>query len=420
MGLNLGGIVDQAEVATAVEESRAEPKLVAEVNRFDWVNPLAILVLGIMSTAFIYSAQAYTQGGHWKMQIIWFCLGFAAYLMVSFTDYRLLLRYAHYLYGAGVLLLLLVFFGPEVYGSRRWINFGLFKAQPTELAKIGALVLSASILARSEIGSVRDSLKGIIKVSGCFLLPMFLIFLQPDLGSALVFPPMVFSLLYVAKVPARFFVGAFAIFLAFVAVIGSDVYGYYQYLNEKGASSDDQGRYEDQSLIPLKDYQRKRILSFIAPEVADPRGVGSNWNRNQALIAVGSGGLTGKGYGNGLQAGLGYLPPAVAHNDFLFAVIAEESGFLGGGFALILYAVILCNCLRIASMAQDRFGVLLAVGVAVLLMVHVFINVGMTIGITPITGLPLPFLSYGGSFLLSCCIMLGLVQSVYRFRKDFS
>ena len=253
MGLNLGGIVDQAEVATAVEESRAEPKLVAEVNRFDWVNPLAILVLGIMSTAFIYSAQAYTQGGHWKMQIIWFCLGFAAYLMVSFTDYRLLLRYAHYLYGAGVLLLLLVFFGPEVYGSRRWINFGLFKAQPTELAKIGALVLSASILARSEIGSVRDSLKGIIKVSGCFLLPMFLIFLQPDLGSALVFPPMVFSLLYVAKVPVRFFVGAFAIFLAFVAVIGSDVYGYYQYLNEKGASSDDQGRYEDQSLIPLKD-----------------------------------------------------------------------------------------------------------------------------------------------------------------------
>jgi rod shape determining protein RodA len=230
---------------------------------------------------------------------------------------------------------------------------------------------------------------------------------------------MVFSLLYVAKVPKRFFVGALAALIAFLAVIGSDVYGYYQYRKEKGASSDDQGSYEDRSLIPLRDYQRKRILSFIAPEVADPRGVGSNWNRNQALIAVGSGGLSGKGYGKGLQAGLGYLPPAVAHNDFLFAVIAEESGFVGGAFALILYGVILWNSLRIASMAQDRFGTLLAVGAAVLLMVHIFINVGMTIGITPITGLPLPFLSYGGSFLLSCCILLGLVQSVYRFRKDF-
>ena len=114
------------------------------------------------------------------------------------------------------------------------------------------------------------------------------------------------------------------------------------------------------------------------------------------------------------------MPPAVAHNDFLFAVIAEESGFVGGSLALLLYAVILWNSLRIASMAQDRFGALLAVGVPVLFMVHVFINVGMTIGITPITGLPLPFLSYGGSFLLSCCILMGLVQSVYRFRRNFT
>ncbi len=409
----------QVEISEAINDPRAQTKPLQAVPRLDWINPLAMLCLGVISTIFIYSAQAYSQGTHWKMQIVWFCLGFVAYLVVSLTDYRFLLRYAHYLYGAGIIMLLLVFFGPEVYGSKRWIDFGKFKIQPTEAAKIGALVLSASILARSEIGSVRESLKGIAKVTGCFLLPMFLIFLQPDLGSALVFPPMVFSLLYVAKVPVRFFVGALVALLAFVAVIGSDVYGYYQYRKEKGASSDDQGSYEDRSLIPLKDYQRKRILSFIAPEVADPRGVGSNWNRNQALIAVGSGGLSGKGYGKGLQAGLGYLPPAVAHNDFLFAVIAEESGFVGGAFALILYGVILWNSLRIASMAQDRFGALLAVGVAVLLMVHVFINVGMTIGVTPITGLPLPFLSYGGSFLLSCCILMGLVQSVYRFRKDF-
>ncbi|MFP6900175.1 MAG: rod shape-determining protein RodA [Opitutales bacterium] len=410
------------EIAELASESRIKAKSLSAERPFDWVNPMAIVILGLMSTSFIHSAQASSQGGYWKMQIIWFCLGIIAYFVVSFTDYRLLLRYAHYLYGAGIFGLLLVFFGPEVYGSRRWIDFGVFKVQPTELAKIGALVLSASILARSKVGPGSDSSNtiAIAKVSGCFLLPMFLIFLQPDLGSAIVFPPMVFSLLYVAKVPAKYFLRALIALLAFLAVIGVDVYGYYQYQYNQGASSDDQGSYEDHSLIPLKDYQRKRILTFLAPEVTDPRGVGSNWNRNQALIAVGSGGLTGKGYGKGLQAGLGYLPQAVAHNDFIFAVIAEESGFVGGAFALILYAVILWNSLRIASMAQDRFGTLLAVGVAVLLMVHIFINVGMTVGITPITGLPLPFLSYGGSFLLSCCILMGLVQSVHRFRKDFA
>ena len=409
------------ELTELASESRAKAKSIDTVRRFDWVCPLAILILCMMSVAFIHSAQALSSGDYLNKQIIWCCLGFLAYLVVSFTDYRLLLRYAHYLYGIGVFALMLVFLTPEVYGSRRWLDFGFFKFQPTELAKIVALVLSASILARSKIGSDNGSSNAITiaKVSGCFLLPMFLIFLQPDLGSAIVFPPMVFSLLYVAKVPAKYFLRALIALLVFLAVIGSDVYFYSNYQQNKGASSDDQGSYEDHSLIPLKDYQRKRILTLFAPDIADPKGIGSSWNRNQALIAVGSGGLTGKGYGEGLQAGLGYLPQAVAHNDFIFAVIAEESGFVGGAFALILYAVILWNSLRIASMAQDRFGALLAVGVAVLLMVHVFINVGMTVGIAPITGLPLPFMSYGGSFLLSCCILMGLVQSVHRFRKDF-
>ncbi|MFP4353469.1 MAG: FtsW/RodA/SpoVE family cell cycle protein, partial [Puniceicoccaceae bacterium] len=182
----------------------------------------------------------------------------------------------------------------------------------------------------------------------------------------------------------------------------------------------DRGAYADRSLLPMRDYQRDRILSFVVPVLVDPRGIGDSWNVNQSRISIGSGGLFGKGWGGGTQALLGYLPPAVAHNDFIFAVLAEEKGFLGSSAALVLYGVIILNGFRIAGLARDRFGMLLAVGVSVLLLVHVFINVGMTMGLTPVTGLPLPFMTYGGSFLLSCCVLQGLVQSVFRFRKDFS
>lgn len=230
---------------------------------------------------------------------------------------------------------------------------------------------------------------------------------------------MMFSLLYVAKIPSRFFVATFLAFVVALSVIGFDVYRYYQFKTENPQSDDAVTAYEEVSLVPLKDYQRKRILTFLAPDVEDPGGIGANWNRIQALIAVATGGLGGKGLGNGMQAKLGYLPSAVGHNDFIYAVLAEEAGFAGGLLALGLFAVIILGCLRVAGVAGDRFGAMLAVGAAAMLMTHVFINVGMTLGITPITGLPLPFLSYGGSFLVSCCLLMGLVQSVNRHRKEF-
>jgi len=247
---------------------------------------------------------------------------------------------------------------------------------------------------------------------------MFLIFLQPDLGSTLVFPPIAFSLLYVARMPTKFFVSTFVVFVVLIGLLGFDLYHYYQYKLENPKSSDVVVAYEETSLLPLKDYQRKRILTFVAPEVEDPHGVGSNWNRIQALIAVATGGVSGKGLGEGMQAKLGYLPTAVAHNDFIFAVIAEESGLLGGVLVVGMLCLVVFGCLRVAARAADRFGSMLAVGVSVLLMTHIFINIGMTIGITPITGLPLPFLSYGGSFMVVCFLMLGMVQSVFRHRNS--
>ena len=204
-------------------------------------------------------------------------------------------------------------------------------------------------------------------------------------------------------------------------MVAFDINKYKHFLTERDLTPlQNKGEYQTQSLLPLKDYQRNRILAFVAPELVDPQGIGVNWNKLQSLIAVGSGGLLGKGLGQSTQAKLGYLPSSVAHNDFIFSVLAEEKGFLGGTLVLLLFAAIVGNGIRIAAIARDRFGMLLAAGATVIFMIHIFINIGMTLGLTPITGLPLPLLSYGGSFVISCCILQGLLQSIYRFRKDFS
>ena len=389
------------------------------------MTPVAMLILAAAGVFFIRSAQAYTDGGLWKMQIVWIILGIGVYAFFSLVNYKILLEKAHWIYAGSVFLLLLVEtpLGVEIYGSRRWIDLVFFNLQPSELAKIAVLIMISSVLARSRIGDFRASLQTLFKVALIAGIPMGLIFLQPDLGSTLVFPPLVFGLLYVSKLSDRFFYVSFAIFALMLSVVAFDSYRYYQYTyaaEPEVLAVEERPDYEELSILPMHDYQRDRILSFVVPDLVDPRGIGDSWNVNQSLISIGSGGIFGKGWGLGTQALLGYLPPAVAHNDFIFAVLAEEKGFVGSAAALVLYAVIILNGFRVAGLSRDRFGMLLAVGVSVLLLVHVFINVGMTMGLTPVTGLPLPFMTYGGSFLLSCCVLQGLVQSVYRFRKDFS
>jgi rod shape determining protein RodA len=393
-----------------------------EHPRIDWITPICLLLISVTSIIFIYSAQSYSSGNHWAKQGLWLAVGGLLYLGISSMNYKLLLENAHFIFIAGIILLIMVqFFGVEISGSKRWIDLKVFKLQPTEGAKIGTLILGASILARSEITTLKESWKVIAKVGLTFAAPILLIFLQPDLGSTLIFPPMMFALLYVARVPKRFFATVFGIFAFLLVLVSVDMVKYHEYLVENDlAPRENNGGYQVQSWLPMKDYQRNRILAFVAPDIVDPRGIGVSWNLRQSLISVGSGGITGKGWQEGTQAKLGYLPPAVAHNDFIFSVIAEESGFAGSVFIVFLYATMLVNSIRIASQARDRFGVLLVVGVSVIFFIHIFINIGMTIGMMPITGLPLPFLSYGGSFVLSCFILQGLVQSVYRYRRDYS
>ena len=394
-------------------------------GRWDAVTPFAIAGLSLVGVAFIYSAQLSVHGNYWVKQLVLLAVGAALYTTVSLIDYRFWLSVAHWFYILCLIPLLLVLapgIGSEVYGSQRWINLGFFSYQPSETAKIAVLLMTASLLVRSEIGTVRQSLGVLGKLALAVGLPMFLILRQPDLKSAIVLPPIVFSMLYVSKLSTRFFAGALGVFLLLMAVIAVDSRSYMRFMdqNHYAYSKENIGKYQATTWIPLRDYQRNRIVSFIAPDKVDTKGTENTWNLRQSLISVGSGGLAGKGWTEGTQAQLGYLPRSVAHNDFIFSVIAEEKGFLGSLTVLGLFGLVLFNGIRIAGLARDRFGTLLAIGVTVLFAVHVFVNIAMTIGLVPITGIPLPFISYGGSFVLSCCLLQGLVQSVYRFRKDFA
>ena len=391
-------------------------------EHFDRITPVCISLLSLTGIFFIYSAQFARGGAQWELQIFYLVLGAIVYLATSLLDYRIWLRYAHWVYLAAVIFLFVVLI-PGIgtthgMGARRWLNIpGLSAFQPSELGKIAVLFATASILTGSKLGTVKDSLQVLIKLALAVGIPMLLIVAEPDLGSALVIAPMVFAMLFVSNLSLRFFAGALGVFVLLVGAVAVDVWRYSNYMDDNHLDySRDKGAYESHGLLPLKDYQRNRVLAFALPDKVDPMGIG--WNSRQSLISVGSGGFTGKGWAQGTQAKLGYLPPAVAHNDFIFSVIAEEKGFLGSITVVGLFGVVLWNGLRIAGLARDRFGALLALGVTVLLSVHVFVNIAMTIGLVPVKGIPLPFISYGGTFVLSCCLLQGLVQSVYRFRRD--
>jgi rod shape determining protein RodA len=284
-------------------------------------------------------------------------------------------------------LLLVLVVGVKVYGARRWLGWGRFGIQPAELGKLAMIVGMAYYL----FHRTPDQRKQWATVGGALVLmgmPLVLILVEPDLGSALTLVPITFGMLFVA--------GARLKHLALVLLVGLCL--------------------TPVAWVNMKKYQRERLTVFVNPG-RDPLGAG--WNLNQSLIAVGSGGVTGKGFLQGTQNSLGYLPRTVTPNDFLFSVIGEEKGFVGGACVVGMYAVLLGRGLRIAAQARDRLGALLATGIVMMLFFHVFVNMGMTIGLMPVTGVPLPLLSYGGSFVLVTMTALGLLQNIWIHRRNY-
>jgi len=406
--------------------------------RTDWTQVVIILFLSTLGVIAINSAGSYRQTNFANSQMIYLAIGWVAYWMISSLDYRNLRVHARRIYLIGVLVLVPISFCAffkinigsfirSINGARRWMDFGPFSIQPSEFAKVSVLIFIAAVLVLNPIGSWRKSWPTVVKVLAAAGLPFVLIFVQPDLGSALIYLPLSFALLFVAGLSSRFFMVAGLSAVLLGAIVAIDLVSYASKVTAYAQAHEEdlnpaksvRGKHEETAwFFLLKDYQRERLLSFVAPSIIDPRGRGATWNVKQAVIAVGRGGLEGQGIGKGTQAKYGYLPEAAAHNDFLFSGMAEEIGFQGGLCVVVAFALLLWRIVRTALLAIDRFGSLLAIGAAVIIGTHVIINIGMNIDLMPVTGVPLPFLSYGGSFILSCFLLLGLVQSVHRHSVD--
>ncbi|MBI2949035.1 MAG: rod shape-determining protein RodA [Verrucomicrobia bacterium] len=405
-------------------------------RQIEWPLWLAIALLMAIGVAFIYSATSvYDTMGIWQRfrrgsltsflswlvhqsyskQVLAYLLGIGAAAVFSLIDYGRLARWSLVLYWLSIVLLVAVLsphIGTEYYGARRWFDLGFYDFQPSEFAKLAFLLAMANFLSRPE-----DELRApsiFFKGLGMMLLPFLLIVKEPDLGSAIVILPSGLVMMFVAGVPPAFLKRLMGTGIVLVGLILVDVL-----FAPPGWR------------IPMEEYQRERLLVYFGKDFAPrnataaerqrarERQLSKTYNVEQALISVGSGGLTGKGWRQGTQNTLGYLPRGVAHNDFIFSVIAEEKGFLGSATLIVLYTVILFTGIKIAGQARDRLGKLLAIGIVTMLFSHVFINIGMNIRIMPVTGIPLPLLSYGGTSVLCSLVAAGILQSIYIYRRSY-
>jgi rod shape determining protein RodA len=350
---------------------------------FDWILLLLVLAISLIGLVNIYSSgvnRAYSgQDFIYLKQVQWIVVGLIFMVMAFSIDYRWISRHSYLIFAFSILLLLVVFFyGYATRGSQRWILIGGFTFQPSELVKLTLILALARYYDDHRvIKSYR--LRELIIPALIVLVPFLLILKQPDLGTALVL---------------------FIIFCSMTLFIG------VQWKSLAGAA------FAGFLLLPmgwffLKDYQKERIITFFNPD-SDPLGAG--YHVIQSIIAIGSGGIAGKGFLQGTQTQLRFLPER--HTDFVFSVFAEEWGFLGGIFLLLLFMALILWGLKIALHSRDLNGTLISVGITALIFWEVFINIGMVLGMLPVVGIPLPFLSYGGSSMVILMTGIGLLMNV--------
>jgi rod shape determining protein RodA len=375
--------------------------------RMNWVVTTAVLGLLTIGILFIYSATSVTDSlvaqKLWKWQVVWAVAGLGCYFGFTLIDYRSLRKFAWGVYAGSIILLCVVLVvGHKIYGARRWLDLFGFNLQPSELAKMGLIFILSRKLSRPG-----ENLGQLFPLGSTLLIaavPFFLILKEPDLGTAMILMLAAGLMLFVAGLPMRTLAMlAAAMLLVAGAVLGAVL------LPEKAGMSEAQQE-KALRMVGLNPYQKSRIEVFLGIN-RDPFGTG--WNKRQSEISIGSGGLKGKGFQKGTQNILGYLPRSVAPTDFIFAVIAEETGFAGSAVVLTLFGLVIAGSVLAALRAHDKLGRLLCIGIISMFGCHVVINMAMTVGLMPITGLPLPLLSYGGSFMLITMASLGIVQSVY-------
>jgi len=354
------------------------------LKKIDWLLiVVALLLVGVGLVSLYSSSLGKGDFSNFRKQVIFFGVGFFLMFLLSFLDWRAL-RDDPYLILIFYLVCLLslfflFFFAPEIRGVKSWYKIGSLSVDPIELTKLVLIILLAKYFSTRHIEMYQ--IKHIL-LSGIYILfPAVLVFLQPNLGSVLILIALWVGILLLSGIKTRhFLILCFCFLLAFILS--------WQFL--------------------LKDYQRERVINFVAPQLADPLKMG--WSQNQAKIAIGSGGIFGKGLGKGSQTQYGFLPES--QTDFIFAAIAEETGLIGVSFLFLLFLILIWRILKITISSHTNFPRLFASGFSILLVSQIFINIGMNIGILPIIGVSLPFVSYGGSGLISTFLALGLLQSI--------
>jgi rod shape determining protein RodA len=403
-------------------------------RRFDWSIIGAVICLVAIGIAAVYSGTYNWTRPLWKKQVVWTVVGLSGMFAASSFDYRILKRYSLFVYITAILLLIVVLFMPPVRCAHSWFTLGGISLQPSEFAKLATIIMLAEHLSYKQ-----KSFFTLIVIS---LAPIALILCQPDVGTSLIFFPILLVMLYIAKTNRLLLIflfsfailcGTSVLILSFVKfkygidtkeILGGSLaigigflLSFYiiDYLIKKRLHFF--GLIISVSLFSaaivsalLKEYQQKRLVVFLDPSV-DPLGAG--YNIIQSKIAIGAGSLTGKGFLCGTQSHLGFLPERAT--DFIFSVIAEEFGLLGVSTLLLLYALLVFRCLKSAYLAKDSFGKLMGVGISTMIGLSVFINIGLCLGLLPATGLPLPFVSYGGSSLLMNMISVGIILSIKRY-----
>jgi rod shape determining protein RodA len=353
-----------------------------ELKKFNWTLIILMFVIFGIGIVNLLSATGVEDKslGLYKTQLLWFGLGMGLMAVILLFHYSVFSRIAYLIYFTNLLLLVAVLVaGKSSLGAKRWIGFGALRIQPSEFMKLSLVIGLAKYFENDRtVGGY--GLKELLLPALLVAIPAGLIMLQPDLGTALIILATFGTMMLFMKIEKKTLIGI----LACVAIIVPTAYQF-----------------------ALQPYQKQRIVSFIDP-MSDPKGAG--YNSIQSMIAVGSGQLTGKGWKKGTQSQLNFLPEH--HTDFIFSGFSEEWGFFGGAVLVALYLVFMMNGLSIAYQSHDKFGVLLAIGIMTIFFWHIFINMGMVMGMLPIVGVPLPFMSYGGSSLITSIVGVAILTNI--------
>jgi len=402
-------------------------------QKIDFVLLVSVLGLLVMGLLALYSSSStvITQGfgtNYFFKQLVWICIGIVIMTIIIFLPNKLIYESAYLLYGISLFLLVVViFFGSVGQGAERWLRLGPLYIQPSEIAKLTTILAVARFISQDKINL--NTFKDFILASSFILVPFIFIVRQPDLGTAMVFGAIALPMFYWAGLkgsnvllilmPFLIMLASFQFYAFLILMIILFLYLAYTRKSKTVSIVNFLANISMGLLTPvlwnhLKEYQRNRIKIFLNPET-DPKGAG--YQIIQSKVAIGSGGFTGKGFLQGSQTQLRFLPEQ--HTDFIFAVIGEEFGFIGVLIGLVFFFVFLMRGIFIATIVKSRFNSIVAVGIVTVIAFHVVVNIGMTIGLFPVTGLPLPFLSYGGSALLTNMVMAGILLNFYKNRYEY-